>query len=255
MDYEKIVSEYNGGASSVKIAEAMGVPVHRVQYALKKSGVKMRSNRENSRRYFINHEFFNVIDSQDKAYWLGFLFADGHVQGGKVVCVSQKFPDSEHLTNLVTDLNSDYVVKMYTAKTAYGNCYYGRLLITSESMYEDLVSLGMVERKSLILSPPKLDPEMRRHFIRGYFDGDGSATKGLIKFCGTSEMLEWISDELGATRVYWSKRHDDEKNNHQIEIARKSDLITATNIMYDSSHRFLQRKYDKLSKHHSRPSQ
>ena len=253
----QIISDYLDGESAIKVALKHGIPARKVYYILERKGVARRSNKDNSRRYKVNHDYFESIEEQSQAYWLGFLFADGHVCRN-TVAVSQKIPDDVHLNGLIEDLESDYVVKRYQGVTSYGNCEYGRLLVTSTKMSSDLKLHGMVERKSLVLQPPQILEHLRGHFIRGYFDGDGSASGSptiKIRFLGTREMLEWISEELGATKAYWSKRHDDGKNNFQIELSRQQDIRVATDLMYDSATRFLRRKYNRLSKFHSRPIQ
>ena len=63
-------------------------------------------------------------------------------------------------------------------------------------MANDLINLGCIPNKSLILLPPKLKDEFISHFIRGYFDGDGSIGKYKnrykITFLGTNDLLLWI---------------------------------------------------------------
>ena len=77
MNFEsKVVELYRSGKSGVKISSELDVPVHKVYYALQKAGVDRRSNRDNSRRYRVNHNYFSIIDTPEKAYWLGFFFAD-----------------------------------------------------------------------------------------------------------------------------------------------------------------------------------
>lgn len=258
MDFDSVVNDYVNGMSGPKIAKKYSIHVGTVYNIVRRSGSSVRSNSVNSRRYKINHDYFESIDDQNKAYWLGLLAADGHVIRNQVI-ITQKDPDHEYLKIFAKDMNSDYEVKMYDGKTSYGNCRYGKLVVTSSKMNSDLKKLGIIERKSLDLKPPPIDSSMFPSYIRGYFDGDGSASLGShlprIRFCGTEEMLEWISVQLNANKIFWSKRYDDEKNNYMIEISRKADLITSTDYMYNDATRYYDRKYKRLVQFHSRPIQ
>jgi len=119
-----------------------------------------------------NENYFENIDSERKAYWLGFIFADGCVSEIKgcskflSICLSRK--DREHLELFSKDINSSIKIHDYHNKHDFS---YIRLY--SDKISNDLIKLGCTPRKSLILQYPILNKNMDRHFIRGYFDGDG----------------------------------------------------------------------------------
>lgn len=80
---------------------------------------------------------------------------------------------------------------------------YSRLLITNDEMFDDLVKANWDEHKTfkIIFPSDSIVPNnLKRHFVRGYFDGDGAFNKTAdnhnlpycIKICGTREMLEGI---------------------------------------------------------------
>ena len=121
-----------------------------------------------------NHNYFESIDSERKSYWLGFLMADGVVsdrakRGALQLHVHLGTKDRDHLQKFHIDIES---------KNKIANCSSSiRSFHSSDKMCEDLIRHGCTPRKSLTLKYPTTVPiELTGHFVRGYFDGDGSAT-------------------------------------------------------------------------------
>ena len=217
-DIDKVKEEYVSGDSTVALSKRYGVPASTIASRLAKVGVKLRSNKQNSRRFEVNHGYFTDIDTEEKAYWLGFMFADGYVTStaGKRVGCTLSSRDKDHLEKFAKSIDATYSVKTYTGVTTYGPVEYSRLLVASDQMYDDLVRHGCVERKSNVLVPPTTVPEsLEFAFIRGYIDGDGAiaihkgAKSGFrIKIIGTLEIIEWIAARFEGGAPYKDKRHD-----------------------------------------------
>jgi len=192
-----IIDLYNTGLSCQKIANQLNVSESFISKKLKELNITKRSN-SNYRRRAWNENFFTKIDNEEKAYWLGFLYADGCVHdkpnGQKLITLVVK--DKEVVEKFIKALNGNFEVKQY--KDIYG------VYLTSKIMFNDLCKLGCVPRKSLILKFPMINSKHISHFIRGYFDGDGSVftykRKGKIKssesigvgICGTEELLNTL---------------------------------------------------------------
>ena len=132
------------------------------------------------RKYDFDQNIFSIIDSQEKAYWLGFLYADGYIdeERGKIE-LSLKYDDKEHLAAFSRFIDSTPAIPI-TVRYSMCNgkkikaC---RIIISSKKMTEDLSALGCIQAKSLQLNEiPELEDDLIRHFIRGYFDGDGFVT-------------------------------------------------------------------------------
>jgi hypothetical protein len=192
-----IIDLYNTGLSCQKIANQLNVSESFISKKLKELNITKRSNSIYRRRPW-NENFFNKIDNEEKAYWLGFLYADGCVHdkpnGQKLTTLVVK--DEEVIEKFIKALKGNFKVKKY--KDTYG------VYLTSKIMFDDLCKLGCVPRKSLILKFPTINSKLIPHFIRGYFDGDGSVytytRKGKIKdykgigvgICGTEELLKTL---------------------------------------------------------------
>ncbi len=260
-----LVKAYLSGDSLKAVADEYGVSVKGVVKALDLAGIPRRSNKVNSRKYEFNQSYFNTLNSE-AAYWLGVIAADGHVakykhSSGKVV-LTQKATDENYdwLMQFVKSIEYTGLPKKYTSKTIYspnGVSYY-RLTISSDEVFNDLNRYGIVKNKSLILKSPNIDVSLYPHWIRGYFDGDGSASIGgmgiRLRFCGTKEVLTWISEQLPLQKVYWSKRHDDGSNNYGIDISKIADITSTVDYMYNDATIWLPRKRDRCEEFKSKYS-
>lgn len=249
----KISQDYENGQSVKDLSKKYDIAASKLYRILAETGVTMRSNRENSRKYTLDETYFSTYHNEN-SYWIGVLAADGYIATPKhtsgVISLSQKSnaENTKWIQQFLDDIGSDAPIKTYINKTAYGDCEYIKIRMNSAQIYSDLVNAGIVPRKSLILKPPP-SKVIARDWIRGYFDGDGSASYGGIgvrlRFCGTEEVLDWIETQLPAGKVYWSKRYPDSKNNYQIEVSRKSDVIDSINYLYNNATRYLPRKRER----------
>ncbi len=128
------------------------------------------------RRHALDETFFRDVDSQAKAYWLGLIFADGCIHGTSL-SLSLARRDKAILVAFRQAIHSEAPVVDYD----YCHGAFSRLLITSFSLVADLNRLGATENKTQRITFPALDEELVRHFMRGYFDGDGSLYKSIAK--------------------------------------------------------------------------
>ena len=75
---EEIKSLYLSGKSLSEIALIAGCRFENIRSHLKRMQISCRKQEEAQRKMYLNQEFFNSIDTEEKAYVLGFLFADGY---------------------------------------------------------------------------------------------------------------------------------------------------------------------------------
>lgn len=241
----------------LQVCVMTGISFSCLQRKLQSRGLS-RSNKVNSRKYQVDHSYFNRIDSEDKAYWLGFLYADGYVSrskhGQKCVGCSLGIKDKAHLGKLKDTLQATYPIKEYITESYGVPVTYCRLLITSEEMFDTLTKQGVLEKKSLILTFPtnsQVPEHLTNHFIRGYFDGDGSFSKShdgyCVKICGTKEFLEVLGEKIGFLGRRLSKRRKDKKNNYCLEIGGRHQVATIGNLMYKDAAVWMGRKRNRLS--------
>lgn len=131
------------------------------------------------RLYSCNESYFLEIDSSRKAYWLGFLWADGCLskkgQNSYRLLVELNPRDIELLEYLSCDLNSTYPIYKSQRRV--------RLSIQSEKLFTSLIKLGFCERKTYSESVVSVPIPYIKDFVRGLFDGDRCiTTKGTKEF-------------------------------------------------------------------------
>lgn len=249
---------YMEGMSSTNIASIYGVSVNTILRGFKRLELKVRSNKENSRIYRTNRDdYFSAIDTDDKAYWLGLIYADGSVlvrsTGQKTFSMSLSVRDEAILHRLAMCLESNQPIKRYVSNGNHmvKSVEYSRLLITSDRLVDDLINQGVIQNKTNILKPPTLDTHLIRHFIRGYMDGDGSIAKAgkgySVKFLGTNDMLNYISNYFLENELINQINKFCKRESYQIV----SDVTYGGNIqshrilshLYKDSELYLSRKY------------
>jgi hypothetical protein len=176
----KAIELYNSGVSGAEISRRLNniVGGNDIMALIKRRGIKSGG----SKTYSINESFFEKINSGDKAYFLGILYADGYngEKNGQVELSLQK-KDKEILEKLTKVIGSNKPLTFIKGKKHWktGNLEQNsyRLYIKNMKMSRDLCNLGMRQKKSFTLTFPDesiLPKEYLWDFIRGYFDGDGS---------------------------------------------------------------------------------
>lgn len=119
------------------------------------------------RKYNFNEHYFDNIDCQEKAYWLGFFAADGYNHKSKG-CIEFRLhkQDIEILEKFKSHIEANNPIGIY--KQTYCN-----LSLYSKYLCDKLSEYGLIQAKTYTLQIPLLDKDLMRHFIRGYYDGDG----------------------------------------------------------------------------------
>jgi hypothetical protein len=247
---QKVIDYYiTDNLSGQKIATILHVNVKTVFAILKRNNIKSRTLSESAMKYTCQDNFFNVINTEKKAYWLGVLFADGSItkkasKSGQIIFSSK---NKEWVELFLLDVGSNN----------YPNCEYQKVYkkyiwkaqITSAQMYNDLNSLGCTPAKTKTIRMPIINDKLVHHFIRGYFDGDG--TVGVYKnlknndwkilksgFCSGSQ--EFIIDLLKILPV----KNKTIKQSNECYITQHSlhDTLNLFEYMYKNYSTCLERK-------------
>lgn len=208
------------------------------------------------RKYDYNENFFDCIDSSEKAYWLGFIVADGCIinnASDMKLSVTLCIDDIEHLRKLANEICPDIKIsETQTFLKATGKYYnmcgirfYNRHLINS------LMKLGVDERKSLKEVYPIIPEEFDRDFIRGEFDGDGcfSICNGRphVTMIGSEELINSVRDKLIKHLGIDAKIRRDKKLFVITYTSSKAEKFM--NWIYENKDICLDRKYDKYVKY------
>lgn len=164
-----IIDLHNQGLSPKEIGEKLKCSLSNISKRLIRAGIKpIRSEKNRSRknRYFINESYFDEINTSEKAYILGLMYADGSVHKDGFYI---KMKDLDILLKVKSALNAEQPVKLvkYDKFEAY------LLSISSQKLSKSLIKQNCFINKTYTLSFPLIKEEFYSHFIRGFFDGDG----------------------------------------------------------------------------------
>ena len=208
-----------------------------------------------SKKSKVNNYAFEKIETEEQAYWLGFLYADGclhHYKSSNDVELTIQEQDYDHLVKFSRFIDYGSSIKYREKQKAY------RISFGSQKMYDDLVRLGCLEHKSLILQFPSeniVPKHLIRHFIRGYFDGDGCLSLTLTKhytyrktisILGTYEFLSELLNNLPfkVDCEIIKKCKNNNSNNYYFQL-RKYESSLFLDYIYKDASIYLKRKYIK----------
>lgn len=226
---------------------------------------------QNMARYSFEENFFENIDTEEKAYWLGFIVADGCIYVGQQTTQSltgQKYfnhrlqillsrKDESHLEKFKKHINYTGIIEQ--GQTSLGRNVHlnSKIRITSKKLCEDLMDKNVLPRKSCNeVFPGFLNPELLKHFVRGYFDGDGNINFYKVKnkdyhsanitFVGGEKFLEGI---LAFVNTYIAETNANvlsakETKNHTLAFGGRYLTQKIMDYLYKDATIFLDRKKD-----------
>lgn len=242
----KAIEIYKSGKSLKQTGEIIGETKESVRWVMKKHGVDTKRTLADydNRKYSLNDFYFSKIDTEFKAYMVGFIMADGYVSQDKntlTICIHKK--DVVLLQRFLQDIESDSHVFKH-------NKDYVRIVLCSRQIVSDLVSLGIVQCKTKVLKCPNIETELMRHLIRGYFDGDGSiwydknSSSYRVQFIGTKDVMETF-------QIFFNNYNKLRKTSSENIIFRYgfSGNVKTTkylSLLYDGATIYLERKYEKF---------
>ena len=262
-EFKNNVSDlYKSGLSTQKIADTLNVKRSTIDYILKKRG-ELKNRRDCQRKYIFNETFFDLIDTEEKAYWLGFLFADGCIHHKKdsdtyVLSIRLSSHDKSHLDKFKKSLNSTNPIKDSLSSGNMSGYPVSTIIIISKPMCLELINKGCTEKKSNTLVFPEQsifkNKDLIRHFIRGYFDGDGSVfisnekhwRNGTItkvihyRFVGTEMFLNEVNNQIGLSGTIFHGKNTG--NACELCFKRKKKLFPFYKYLYDNATIWLDRK-------------
>jgi len=240
---------YLNGDSINHISKNLGVSRSRFSQYLRNEGIEIETLPHKIR---FDNAVFKKIDSEEKAYWLGFLYADGCIgENRSQVELGLSEKDKAHVYKFRDFIKSTHKISLKNNKL--GNSY--RIIVEDVSIHKDLIKLGCTPRKSLTLKFPTEDQvpkSLISHFIRGYFDGDGgfsNTDKTLcINILGTKEFLEGLKKEvsiLNNKKIYPMSYKCNNKNTYRIQFGSRKEIKIFLDYIYKNSNINLDRKYEK----------
>src|SRR5258708_5387558 len=255
---DKIISEYIEGISSEVIANKLGINGSTVCRQLIKNGVTIRPATQNKRKYeSLIENYFETINTEEKAYFLGLLYADGSLSklGNDIkITLHEKDKDILEKFSIVT---YGFIRKMAEEIRTYESGTVSRYLTVSmysQKMHDDLVKLGCGPVKTFTIRFPSksiVPSNLLNHFVRGYFDGDGCVSKSnpsspVVDFTSNLIFIEKIAEYLTENNLRCEKVCQSKENplSGNVQLKCPDNIINFYNIIYKDATIFMQRKYN-----------
>lgn len=255
----QIVLMYETGKYTYKqIAVHFNKQKSSIARLLNKKGYKAKRQTDLQRKYSINENYFDVIDSEDKAYFLGLLYADGYnnVSNYEVtLCLS--LCDKPILKLFLKYLQSNHPIKTVVITQNGVVRKYCKVAIGNKNISLSLEKNGCGQAKTFKIEYPSfLESNFNSHFFRGYFDGDGSF--GINKKISSNMVLNITSNHIFLKQVQQILIKNTGLNATKILKVTHSDKIGVMSYggrgnctairdwMYNDAHIYLQRKFEKL---------
>ena len=250
---EDILNKYQNNWSQQKIAD-----FYKVSRTVIKRVLEIQCEgliiRNRTSKYKYQQDIFEIIDTAEKAYWLGFLAADGcnyQREHNASIILNIHEKDIEHLEKFKQFCHTDAEIKSYIGYEGFSNqtpmC---KITLNSKKISNDLIDKGILPNKSLILQPPHILKEFYKPFILGYFDGDGSISKTFqynnysISIQGTKEILTWICEVLDWDAKLEKRNINSNNNSYYIRCGGTNKPYQILNQLYNSCEIHLDRKYN-----------
>lgn len=241
-----------------KIANELGISNPTVGSYLRKNGIIL-----SNQKYKFNENYFKKIDTPNKAYFLGLIYADGCVFPKKNSCsIKLTKEDNYILEEFKKDIDSQKPLSHTKSKLIKGTNYIGKaqskIELNSKTLIDDLEKLGVIQNKSLVLKFPSEMPYMK-DFIRGYFDGDGciynSQKRIMLNFVGSEDFCKgfcnFLKSELDINVI---AKQDKRGNSWYIYIHKIEDVLKFCKYIYEDENCIkLNRKYEKYKTYLGRP--
>ncbi|MCK5019334.1 MAG: hypothetical protein KAS32_19900 [Candidatus Peribacteraceae bacterium] len=199
-----------------------------------------------------NHDYFNEMDTKEKAYFLGLLIADGNVaKGNNRISISLLDEDRDVIEKFKEEIGStNNLVTHCNNKNPQT-----KLRFSSGPMRMALAKYGVVPRKSKITFFPKLE-KFNSHLVRGIFDGDGhygssrrwGPNRRIVGFTGSEDLITQLRDFLAERIDTQLCKITNSKNCFRIQYTNKYSVLKFIDYIYQDIEPgiFLERKYEKV---------
>lgn len=247
---EEIKEKYSKAVSILTLQKEYNISYDRVKNIIKDCEVVSIAKQKNPN---LKENYFESIDSNEKAYWLGWIISDGAITNNPEKSKYQleltiKQEDEYILHLLEEDLGVEH--RVYPSQEIYS-----RFSLGSKKIIQDLEKLGITQNKSFTVKVPKFDSKYNSHFLRGLFDGDGGFTVYTratgqfcreFSICGNENVVSWALETL-ITDIPTLKRNSisKERSIKRIRWFSEKDIILLRDYLYrDCGNHCLQRKAD-----------
>lgn len=237
----EIIADYKSGMGCTKLAKKYGTYENNIGKLLRKNGIDVLYQKI----YNIPHSFFDEIDTEQKAYILGFFAADGcntNTNKFEIAVI-----DKNILYKIRDAMGYDGPISERQPKNPRCQIIY-KLCMHSKQICKRMTELGCPKKKTFKTTMPQLQENLINHYVRGLSDGDGSIyqSNGYWQFtlAGTHSLLISIQAILAKDNI--TSFIYEHGNIYILRVARQDDLARFGQWLYKDSTIYLKRKYDRF---------
>lgn len=214
-----------------------------------------------SKTRVFNKSYFSEINSYSKAYFLGLMYADGYVVSNPKTknyesSIGLQYGDKYILDIMNREMGNVHIVKERRQNTTFNGYSYqshsGVLRIYSKKITEDLIKHGVCPNKTEVVDFPKVEGDIFKHYLRGYFDGDGclylqDKKPPIVHFtCAIEENLVYIKDRIEKELNIIGKIYKEKDRKYRLMYFRSVETCILLDYMYADCGEFkLIRKFEK----------
>jgi len=248
--YPAIVALHKDGEKPSSIAQKYNVREEAIVRILRKCGAYQKRN---SRQYFFREDFFAKIETEEQAYFLGLMYADGtNNHSGAAISLCE--PDDYLLRRFAAALKYNGAITIFKKRKPFHKLKYA-LSVHGKKISNDLTRVGCFPRKSLTLKFPTTEQvplSLMSHFLRGYFDGDGTlrhepkGNKLQVQITSSPDFCTGFNNFLSSHLGFKGSKHT--YSHSKAEDVRLSTRpgILFLDYIYNISSVKMTRKFDKF---------
>lgn len=250
-DQEAMVAAYLAGDGLRCAGRRFGYSSTAVALAMRRRGVASRSLADARREYAVNDLYFHQIDCEQKAYWLGFIAADGcAIKSGacRYLQVTLQRRDVNHIRQLAEHMAFKGPIHFYRGQDGIRRpC----LRVCSSRVADDLERIGIFPAKTASVKPWRGPDGLLRHYWRGVVDGDGSLYQAnqtkqwCIALNGNQVMVEgfasFVQNKTGEKAIV---RRDRDTNSFYVRYGAMRVCKEICRLLCGGATVFLDRKMD-----------
>lgn len=255
-EQERDIENRYYSATSTELAKEYGVSSSKISQIWMQANLKGKTNRT----YYLDEDYFENIDNDEKAYWIGFIASDGCLYHPKdsrqdILSVSLAIKDKEHLEKLKKSLKTNKPISI-GRHGKNKNFEHASLQISSNKISKDLQKIGVCPQKTYNVQWPKIPKKFLPAYIRGYFDGDGSIAHKIeknklhrvnITIVGFVDNMKNFQNYLLSqgikTALVLDKREDRASGFASLTLTNKKEKQKFLHLIYDNATIYLDRKY------------
>ena len=248
IEYETTISKYfidNKELSITELAKEINIDRHTLTEILKRN-----NSYEDRYKRNVDIDFFEKIDTEEKAYWFGFISADGHIgKNRNSIKITLALKDKKHVEKFKKSIKSEHSI-VIRKHEAFNNVFEAaEIVINNKKIHSDLYNLGLRNLKVNHLLPKDVPDELMHHYLRGLYDGDGWFTltprSREIGIGMNRPILEFFDKQIVKFLKIKSRPVKEYKSISRYRVAHKDDIKKILDWFYEDATVYLDRKYEK----------